>query len=652
MSTSNTFYSGLKAKLVLLIVPLLVYGWTVGHDYTVDDLGVITDHSHVLAGIDGLGEIFTTNYRNGINGFNDGLYRPLSLAVFAIFESIAPGSPVPGHLLNILIYSLLTLTIFNLIKSLPLADATRLAFWSSLFFAVMPIHTEVVANIKSLDELLGMTFGVLSCLYFVRYLEDGKPTRLIIATLMLMLGLFSKESTITYLAVIPVLAYIFYPKFPIKKGLVVYTPLLVTAGLWLLIRHNVMSSMQPLDPEVFGQLNNPLSQLTGYGDQLASALNIQLMGLRKLFIPYPLLHDYSFNYLSTVRLASGPGIMLLLLFGALIGVTIWGVYKRKPWAFGLAFYGITVSPVANVIFLNSTIYGERLLFTPSLGIAFTVVSLLMLQKKLSGQWVRLAYVPLAVFAVMSFVRQLDWKDNYTLFSTDVHHLPTSARANHNYATEVYFRYKTDRQEEYKNEAAFYFTRATDIYPDYLDAWNNKGTLHLFAQEFDLAEQALLKTISIQPNYGKAYFNLAVTYQETQRYQLAADYYQLAIDKGLGSADTYYGLGYALGFLGRKDEARLAFETCLQFDPNYATAYLQIGKIYGEAGQTETAKRYFQSCLQLNDQNIEANFYLGITFLNEGNPTEGLRFLQKTQNISPGYNGVDQIIANLTGNNND
>ncbi|GAB5525357.1 MAG: hypothetical protein Roseis2KO_32290 [Roseivirga sp.] len=650
MSNSNAFYSGLRAKLVLLIVPLLVYAWTLGHDYTVDDLGVITEHSHVLAGIDGLGEIFTTNYRNGINGFNDGLYRPLSLAVFAIFESIAPGSPVPGHLLNVVVYSLLILAIFSLIKSLPITDATRLAFWSALFFAVMPIHTEVVANIKSLDELLGMTFGVLSCLYFVRYLEDRNPIKLFISTLMLLLGLFSKESTITYLGVTPVLAYMCYPKLSIKKGLIAYTPLLAVAGLWLLIRHNVMVSMPALDPGVFGQLNNPLSQLDSYGDQLASALNIQLMGLKKLFIPYPLLHDYSFDYLPTIKLASGPGLLLLLFFGVLIGTTIWGVYKRKVWAFGLAFYGITVSPVANVIFLNSTIFGERLLFTPSLGIAFTVVALLMLQKKLSVPWTKLAYLPLAIFAIMSFVRQLDWKDNYTLFSTDVYHLPTSARANHNYATEVYFRYKNDRQEAYKNEAAFYFTKATDIYPDYLDAWNNKGTLHLFAQEFDLAEQALLKTISIQPNYGKAYFNLAVTYQETQRYQLAADYYQLAIDKGLGSADAYYGLGYALGFLGRKDEARLAFETCLQYNPDYATAYLQIGKIYGEAGQTETAKSYFQSCLQLNDQNVEANFYLGITFLNEGNPTEGLRFLQKTQSISPNYNGVDQIIADLTANN--
>lgn len=650
MQLSSDFYTSTKAKLTLVLLPLLVYGWTFGHNYTVDDLGVIGEHSHVLAGFDGLDEIFTTNYRNGINNFNDGLYRPLSLAIFAVFEGIAPGSPVPGHILNVLVYCFLVLAIFNLIKVLPIKEATRLAFWTAFFFAVMPIHTEVVANIKSLDELLGMTFGILSCLYFIKYLESKKVIQLVLSVIVFLLGLLSKESTITYLGVIPVLVYMFYPKLSVKKGLIAYVPLLITAGIWLLIRHNVMSSMQPLDPEVFGQLNNPLSQLDSYGDQLASALNIQLMGLRKLFVPYPLLHDYSFDYLPAVRLASGLGILLLLIFAGLIGLTIKGVYQRKLWAFGLAFYGIAVSPVANVIFLNSTIFGERLLFTPSLGIALTIVVLFMAQKRFPAKWAQLTYLPLAVFAIMSFVRQLDWKDNLTLFSKDVYHLTTSARANHNYATEVYFQYKTDRQDELKDEAAFYFTKATDIYPDYLDAWNNKGTLHLFAQEFDLAEQALLRTMAIQPNYAKAYFNLGVTYQETNRYLLAAEYYQLAIDKGLDTADAHYGLGYALGFLGQKEQARLAFENCLQLNPNHAAAYLQLGKIFGEAGQIETAKSYFQSCLQLNDSNLEANFYLGITYLNESNPNEGLKYLQRAQSISPGYNNVDQIIANITNTN--
>lgn len=652
MSINLEFYQSHKALFILLTAPLLIYGLTFGHDYAVDDLGVITEHQHVLAGLEGLDEIFTTNYRHGINNFNDGLYRPLSLAVFAIFESIAPGSPLPGHVLNVLVYCFLILSIFWFIRTLPFSGAPTVAFWSALFFGVMPIHTEVVANIKSLDELLGMFFGILSCLYFVKYIEGKKPISLVLSSLMFVLGLFSKESTITYLGVIPLLVFVFYPKANLKRGLMAWAPLLLLAGGWLLLRHNILASMQPLDQEVFGQLNNPLSQVSSYADQLASALNVQLMAIRKLFVPYPLLHDYSFDYLPLVRLSSVSGVFLILAFAGLVGITLWGVYKRKVWAFGLGFYGITISPVANVFFLNSTIFGERLIFTPSLGIVFAIVVLISAQRYISATWTKLVWLPVTVFAVLSFVRQLDWRDNLTLFGTDIQHLATSARANHNYATELYFKYKTDRRDALKEEAAFYFTRATDIYPDYLDAWNNKGTLYLFAREFESAEKALLKTISIQPDYGKAYFNLGVTYQETRRYQLAAEYYQLALDKGIVTADTYYGLGYALGFLNKKEQARQAFENCLQLKPDYETAHMQLGKIYGEAGQHQQAVDYFENCLRLNPSNHEASFYIGITYLNNGNQTEGLRYLRQTQNISPGYNGVDKIIANISADNND
>lgn len=652
MPGTDTFYSSFKSKLVLLIVPFLIYCSSAGHGYVLDDLGLIKDHSHVQAGFDGIDEIFTTNYRNGINNFNDGLYRPLSPAIFAVFQDLFPDSPLPGHLLNILVYCSLVWIIFTLIRSLPIPEPDKAAFWTALVFAVMPIHTEVVANIKSLDELLGMTFGLLACLYFIRHLERSRLVHLLLSAVFLMLGLFSKESSITYLGVIPVMVYVFYPDVSLKKGLLLLTPLLAVTVSWLLIRHNVMSSMQAVDPESFGQLNNPLAILDSYGDQLVSALNVQLMALKKLIFPYPLLHDYSFDYLPVVRLLSFPGIALILLFSGIVGSTLWGVYKRKPWAFGLAFYGITISPVANVIFVNSTIFGERLMFTPSLGIALSAVLLILAYKPGPVRWHKLAYIPIMIYAVLGFIRQLDWKSNYTLYKADVDQLATSARANHNYGTELYMQYKDDRREELKEEALFYLNKATSIYHDYLDAWNNKGALHLFAQEFALAEQAFLTTNSIQPGYAKAYFNLGVVYQETGNYQLSADYYQQAIDRGLPIADAYYGLGYALGFLNQKEQARYAFENCLQRNPNHTQAYLQLGKIYGEAGDTQTAISMFESCLKLDPNHVEAIFFLGITYLNSGNQAQGLRLLQSVQERSPGYQNVDKIIASITGNTND
>ena len=640
------FYSSIQAKLILLLTPLIIYFSTIGYDYAVDDHSIITSHDQVLSGLEGIDDIFTSNYRHGVQKFNDGLYRPLSLAVFAIFEEIAPGSPFPGHALNIGLYTLLTFLVFSFIKKLPISQANKIAFWTALFFAVLPIHTEVAANIKSLDELLSITFGLTTCLLAIKYLQQKRTSYLALASVTFSMALLSKESSLTYLAIVPLIAYIFFPKTSFKTTIFIMAPLVIVGGLWLYIRQRVLNSMPPLDPEVFGMLNNPLTIIDNYPDQLVSALNVQLTGLYKLFIPYPLLHDYSYNYFPIIEMGSLAGVLLLLFFAAIAAITVWGIIKRKYWAFGLAFYGITLSPVANVLFQNSTIFGERLLFTPSLGIVLTVVVLIS-QLKLSKRWVWIPAALAVVYGALSFDRQRYWKDNETLFSQDIQHLEASARGNYNYATILYMKYKDgERVESLKQEALLCFDRAISIYPDYLDAWNNKGSLHIFAREYQPAEEAFLKAIEIQPLYGKAYFNLAVVYQETQRYKLAAEYYQKSIDHNIANADAYYGLGYNLGFMNEMNGARAAFEKVLEKDPKYAKAYIQLGKIDGQSGKTEEAIQAFQKSISINDQLAEAHFYLGITYLNLGQNEKGLTYLQTAQRIEPGFNNVQQIIADV------
>lgn len=644
------FYSSLQAKLILIIIPVLIYGSTIGHDYAVDDHGIITEHVHVLAGTDGIDEIFSTNYRNGILKFNDGLYRPLSLAIFATFEEIAPGSPMPGHLLNVALYTFLVLLIFFLVKQFPVKNPKKTAFWTALFFAVMPVHTEVVANIKSLDELLSITFGLLTCISIVSYLKNKNIAFVALASFTFFLALLSKESSLTYLAIIPLIIYVFFPKTPLRNTSVGILPLIVIGGIWLYIRQSVLNNMPALDPEVFGMLNNPLIIIDYYPDQLASALNVQLTGLYKLLVPYPLLHDYSYSYFPVVKMASTYGIFLLALFITLVAITIWGVYKRKYWAFGLAFYGITLSPVANIIFQNSTIFGERLLFTPSLGIIFTVVVLahkLKVPKALIWAPVILSFV----YGFLSFDRQQYWENNDTLFAQDITHLENSARGNYNYATSLYKKYKDkDRSEAYKDEALIYFDRAISIYPDYLDAWNNKGSLHIFAKEYSLAEKSFLKVIEIQPLYGKAYFNMAVVYQETEKHALAAEYFQKAINHNISNADAYYGLGYNLGFINDMNSAKTAFEKTISIDKNYSKAYVQLGKIYGQSGQAEKAIETFEKGISINNKLVEAYFYLGITYLNMDQKQEGLIALKKAKRLEPNFNNVQSIISTLESEN--
>jgi len=133
-----------------------------------------TKNKLVKAGVSAVPEILLTPYHNGdinkISGHSDNdLYRPLSLVMFAIEYQLFKYNPFPGHLINVFVFIACVLLFFLFLYHLFRKKRPVLAFISALLFAIHPIHTEIVANIKSRDELLCFLFGFLSLNAFVKY---------------------------------------------------------------------------------------------------------------------------------------------------------------------------------------------------------------------------------------------------------------------------------------------------------------------------------------------------------------------------------------------------------------------------------------------------------------------------------------------------
>ncbi len=64
------------------------------------------------------------------------------------------------------------------------------------------------------------------------------------------------------------------------------------------------------------------------------------------------------------------------------------------------------------------------------------------------------------------------------------------------------------------------------------------------------------------------------------YAAAVDTYQSAINASVGKAEAYWEMGSALARLERADEARTAYQQCLQFDPNNVTAKRLLEELDG------------------------------------------------------------------------
>ncbi|MFN6039783.1 MAG: ArnT family glycosyltransferase, partial [Bacteroidota bacterium] len=111
------------------------------------------------------------------------------------------------HFNNVLFYMISVLVIFGLLRNHLLKHNPDWAFLATLIFAIHPIHTEVVANIKSRDEIFSIIFMALTLLFAFRYMESRKIKEIIWGGIMFFLALLSKEYALVLLPLIPITFY-------------------------------------------------------------------------------------------------------------------------------------------------------------------------------------------------------------------------------------------------------------------------------------------------------------------------------------------------------------------------------------------------------------------------------------------------------------
>ena len=174
-------------------------------------------------------------------------YRPIPQIIFALQYEIFGNDPMAGHVVNSVFYAflcmLLFVTLFRLLsthmqdRTLPIVLAT------TLLFASHPVHAEVVANIKSLDEILALTGALGALLFSLKYYAARELKYLIASGLFFLLGVFSKENALTFLLVIPVSLYLFRKP---SRAVVLRTlsPLIVVTLLLFIIRGILLSNGQ------------------------------------------------------------------------------------------------------------------------------------------------------------------------------------------------------------------------------------------------------------------------------------------------------------------------------------------------------------------------------------------------------------------------
>lgn len=639
--------------------------------YALDDDIVMRLNDYVQQGFSGIGTIMTSDSYDsffksmGSSGeLSGGRYRPLSIVTFAIEQQlfgechgtrmlevrdslaniqmmqmnpaianklISEKAQIEAqiskthddlamirHIISVLLYILSVIFLLWLLRdyifkyaNLKFVHPNDIAFLTSIIFLVHPIHTEVVANVKSRDEILSFLFITLTFIFIFKNEETspqplslrrgakGRGT-LLLGVFFYFLALLSKEWAITLVALIPMSLYIFR-RVSFVQCLKSSLPYFGVAVLYLLLRSSFVGAGKT--GEITEVLNNPYVFATPI-QKLATEIFILLKYVRLLILPHPLSADYSWKTIPYNSFGDAL-VWISILVHIVIIYYLFTLLKKRSWiAFAIAFYVSHLFLVSNLAMPIGATMGERLIYHSSLGFlmveAFLFLYLLhrvtlffrvadspaparnwQVNKYLFVLLLALIVVPMGYLTIK---RNPNWETDNKLFAHDAWVVPNSVLANGN-AGKAFIEWSqadTAKRLAYLDSAIYHLEKAVTIHPKYVNGYLNLGLAYFQIKDLDKAEyywNMARKYFPTHPFFRQSY-DPALSTALVERAKdegkkgnvpNAIDYLARAVRYDSTNAEVWYHYGGANFSVGNINEAKRGWTKCLQLNPNHSEA---------------------------------------------------------------------------------
>jgi hypothetical protein len=392
----------------LWLAAFLAYSNSFGAALVLDSNGVILQDSRVTAvTADNVRKILTGEYWPGST--QSGLYRPITKLTY-LFDYAVLGSradPVSYHWINFLLHGVNMTLAFYL--GLELFAATRPALLLAALWGLHPALTESVTNVVGRADLLAGLAVLAGLLCHVRAREKKWPWLAVLAAVAT-IGVFSKESAVVLLAAMALYDFTWgKPNWP------AYACAAIPFGGFLAARTYALHGAGAVHAAF---TDNPLAYVSFWEARLTA---VKVIGRYLLLLVWParLSCDYSYN---EVPVSGWGDFAVLLSLAVCAGIIVAAFYHRRrhplPFFFA-AFFFAALLPSSSLVVMIGSIMAERFLYLPALGFAGCVVYLL----RGHARWALAAACVL--FAVRTYTRNQDWRDEASLWASAVHAAPNS-----------------------------------------------------------------------------------------------------------------------------------------------------------------------------------------------------------------------------------
>ncbi len=369
--------------------------------------------------------------------FNINPLRSVVFFSFAIQYSLNGFDLSWYYLFNILVHIINSLLVYSLVVttlSTPMVKdegwqkhAKLIAFFCGLIFISHPIMTQAVAYIYQRLASLATMFYLAAILFYAkaRLSEKKKVFYFILTGLSLIMGLFTKEITITIPLMIVMYELIFFRKnFSFKNKYFIIACFALLAAAVALFYSGFIQNISA--GNLSGNLLYYTSEKLNSYNYLLTQFRVVADYLRMLFLPIAQNLDYEYSLSNSLFDLVVISTMLLH-----IGVISFAEYifkKNRLITFAIFWFYLTLSVESSIIPIKDVI-NEHRLYLPMFGFALFLITTLykFLAVKSIKPFVVVSSLLVLIYSTLTINRLAVWETETTLWSDVIEKSPGKAR---------------------------------------------------------------------------------------------------------------------------------------------------------------------------------------------------------------------------------
>lgn len=500
--TERSSSTHLTFLFVMVLLTILAYSNSLQGDFVWDDIYLVKENPDLRTPA-ALPRLFVSQFRISADETTP-FYRPVAMVSFLLDYQIWKLNPYGYHLTNLLLH-LATTVLFYLVGRKLFSDTAVIV--ATFIFALHPIHTESVSFISGRTDVLCAMFYLAALWLYLT--EKHKMLCRSAAVLCFAAALLAKEMAVTLPVILVALDLWVKGEKPSVRQVSRYLPYVAVIMLYFVIRKTALAGQS---------LPLPSEAAFLFGLKTAPLMIIKYLGV--LIFPWTL---NSFYVVDTRLGLTDPVVLAgwVVILGLVVTIIIFR--KKAAWCFSAFCFLATLLPVLNLLHVGSVPMAERFAYIPSMGFAWFLG--LAFKQGLESDRDAWKYGTAAVLATLclfysgrTFVRNMDWRNDFVLYVRMVDTSPNSAVAHFNLG--CVYRDQKDYQLAHRH-----WQEAARLNPRHAGAHNNLGALY---DIYGLKDQALAeysRTLEINPNNPIAWFNIGRIYEARGQRDEAGRYYE-------------------------------------------------------------------------------------------------------------------------------